>query len=284
MEKNRTAYKRGYLYEDFKLFHINDRRSMDFDSHTHDFHKIILCLAGSVTYVIEGKNYILSPWDILLVPRGTIHLSKTDSQTAYERMVLFIDDSFLEKADESGFLSGCFRIASEEGKCLYSVKSEMRKTMMSAVSELEEASKSTEDGSELLKRSCFLSLMVYINRLSNDNNIVKGIISDEKIDKVIEYLNECYDKDITVDSIAERFHISRSYLMHRFKDVTGGSVHSFILQKRLNAALSMMREGTPAMEAALVCGFSDYTVFYKAFKKMFGYSPADALVKARRKV
>lgn len=279
MQKNTSAHKRGYLNEDFKLFHINDRRSMDFDSHTHDFHKIILCLAGSVTYVIEGKTFILSPFDMLLVPRGTIHHSKTDSQNAYERIVLFIDDAFLEKSDESGFLSRCFFLAVNEDKYLYSVKGESRKEIMSSAEILENASKDKNEGNEILKKASFIRLMVHINRLSPDDDGMKGTVSDEKIDDVIAYINENFSKNISVSDIAEAFHISRSYLMHRFKDVTGGSVHSFITQKRLNFALSMLREGHPAKEAALICGFSDYTVFYKSFRKMFGYSPADAVSK-----
>jgi AraC-like DNA-binding protein len=279
MSKSETAGKRGYLNEDFKLFHINDRSSMDFDSHTHDFHKIILCLAGSVTYVIEGKTYILSPWDILLVPRGTIHHSKTDSQKAYERMVLFINDGFLENSDKEGFLSGCFSLATNEGKYLYSVRSENRKEIITAAQNIENAATEKKPGSELLMTGSFIRLMVYINRLSLDQSGMQGMISDEKIDAVIAYINENFKKTISVSDLADKFHISRSYLMHRFKDVTGGSVHNFITQKRLNLALSMLRDGTPAMEAALVCGFSDYTVFYKSFRKTFGYSPADALAK-----
>ena len=280
MEKSGPAYKRGYLNEDFKLFHINDRRPMDFDSHTHDFHKIILCLTGSVTYVIEGKNFVLSPWDILLVPRGTIHHSKTDSDKAYERMVLFIDDGFLEKAGENGVLSHSFILAVNEGKYLYSVKSEDRKRIIGAAQQLEEASASKDDfGKELLKKSAFVRLMVFINRLSFSDTGSEGTVSDKKINDVISYINDHYAKNITVGDIADRFHISRSYLMHRFKEVTGGSVHGFITQKRLNAALSMLRDGTPATEAAILCGFSDYTVFYKSFRKMFGYSPADAIAK-----
>ena len=280
MQNDKTAYKRGYLYEDFKLFHINDRSSMDFESHTHDFHKLILCLAGSVTYVIEGKTYILTPWDILLVPRGTVHLSKTDSQNAYERMVLFINDSFLDKEGTESPLSRSFRLAADEGKYLYSVRIDKRKNILNAATELEELSATEgEYGCDILKKSAFLKLMVYINRLSVGEVTVKGAVSDEKIDRVIEYINENYKKEINVGAIAAKFHISRSYLMHRFKDVTGGSVHSFIIQKRLNAALTMLREGTPAMETALLCGFSDYTVFYKSFRKAFGYNPTDALAK-----
>ena len=62
--------KTGYLKEDFRLFHINDRTDREFEWHYHDFHKIIVFVSGKVTYHIEGKAYHLKPQDILLVSQG----------------------------------------------------------------------------------------------------------------------------------------------------------------------------------------------------------------------
>lgn len=61
--------KTGYLKEDFRLFHINDRTDREFEWHYHDFHKIIVFVSGKVTYHIEGKAYHLKPQDILLSAR-----------------------------------------------------------------------------------------------------------------------------------------------------------------------------------------------------------------------
>jgi quercetin dioxygenase-like cupin family protein len=59
--------KRGYLNEDFHFFRLKDQKKNEFEYHYHDFNKIIIFLSGEVTYLIEGKSYILKPWDILLV-------------------------------------------------------------------------------------------------------------------------------------------------------------------------------------------------------------------------
>jgi AraC-like DNA-binding protein len=45
--------------------------------------------------------------------------------------------------------------------------------------------------------------------------------------------------------------------------------------KRLLAARAMIQRGEKASQAALVCGFSDYSVFYRAYKNHFGHSPKD---------
>lgn len=70
--------KTGYLKEDFRLFHINDRTDREFEWHYHDFHKIIVFVSGKVTYHIEGKAYHLKPQDILLVSQGAIHKPEID--------------------------------------------------------------------------------------------------------------------------------------------------------------------------------------------------------------
>ena len=53
--------KIGFLRENFRLFHLIDKRNLEFNLHYHDFNKIIIFISGNVTYHIEGKSYILKP-------------------------------------------------------------------------------------------------------------------------------------------------------------------------------------------------------------------------------
>ena len=53
--------KQGYLYDDFRMFHLKDHQKREFEFHYHDFYKIIFFIKGRVTYNSEGKNYILKP-------------------------------------------------------------------------------------------------------------------------------------------------------------------------------------------------------------------------------
>ena len=41
--------KSGYLDEDFRLFHLRDQAQKNYSFHYHDFHKIIIFLAGKVS-------------------------------------------------------------------------------------------------------------------------------------------------------------------------------------------------------------------------------------------
>lgn len=46
--------KKGYLHRDFKIFHLKNRESIDFQFHYHDFNKIVIFISGDTTYLIEG--------------------------------------------------------------------------------------------------------------------------------------------------------------------------------------------------------------------------------------
>ena len=78
---------------------------------------------------------------------------------------------------------------------------------------------------------------------------------------------------LSVDGLAGRFYLSRYYLMHRFKAVTGYSLHQYITQKRLLWAGELLRQGTPVMKAAELAGFRDYSTFLRAFQSTFHVSP-----------
>ena len=41
--------KRGYLNEDYRLFHLRDSRGVQLGYHYHEFDKVILKMAGKLT-------------------------------------------------------------------------------------------------------------------------------------------------------------------------------------------------------------------------------------------
>ena len=52
--------KRGYLNEEFRLFHLKDSRAQKLDYHYHEFDKLIFFLGGNVTYMVEASPIFCS--------------------------------------------------------------------------------------------------------------------------------------------------------------------------------------------------------------------------------
>ena len=69
--------------------------SRNFLPHYHERCEIILFISGNVSYIIEGKNYRLKKWDIVLSRPMQIHTILPDDKTKYERYVAIIDHKSL---------------------------------------------------------------------------------------------------------------------------------------------------------------------------------------------
>ena len=112
MEQNYV--QRGYLHEDFRLFHLRGAMEESVDWHYHTFHKIIEFLGGESGYGVEGKQYLLQPGDLVLVPQGCIHRPEAEPNAPYERRILYLSPEFLRRAGGSCDLAACFDRAREE--------------------------------------------------------------------------------------------------------------------------------------------------------------------------
>jgi len=271
--------KRGYLYEDFRLFHLKDRRAQELDFHYHEFDKIVFQMGGRVVYHIEGKSYFLKPYDILLVGRNMIHKPVIDPAEPYERMVLWLGSDYLANRSREGCdLSTCFSLTEERGVHLLRPKGEDRIRYRELFERLKEASVSHDFGAALLADTCLVQLMIALNRdmLSLSPEEEEGAYRfDPKMEEVTRYIAEHLAEDLSIDALAGQFYLSRYYLMHRFKEVYGITVHQYVRQKRLLYAADAIRRGTPVQKAALEAGFNDYSAFLRAFQSAYGKSPRE---------
>ena len=119
--------KRGYLNEDYRLFHPRDTRELKLEYHYHEFDKLVFLLRGRTAYTIEGKRYLLRPMDVLLVSRNLIHQPVIDSSEPYDRMVLWVRREFLARySTPQADLAACFERTARQGFHLYRPQGEER--------------------------------------------------------------------------------------------------------------------------------------------------------------
>lgn len=259
--------KRGYLTENFKVFNIKDKRKEEFEFHYHEFNKIIFFISGDVKYNIEGKEYQLDPYDVLLVKSGDIHRPVINESITYERIVIWIDNNFL---DSTGF-SKCFDVADKKG---ISIIRTDNNDLFGLADTLSSSNKNDYEA-ERFNDAVLAQLLILITRkIINDEITAAKFKSDNQIDKIIHYINSNLDKRLTICDISNKFYISRYYLMHKFKAYTGKTLYSYIQSKKLLKALNNIKKGMTAKQACYESGFNDYSVFLKAFKNEFGVAPS----------
>lgn len=102
----------------------------------------------------------------------------------------------------------------------------------------------------------------------------------KKVHDIAVYLQNNLTEEYTLDGLAERFFLSKSYMTRVFRTVTGFSVVEYVTFIRVRKAQSLLREtGLSVTEIAEQCGFSNITYFEKVFRTATGVSPG----KYRRK-
>jgi two-component system response regulator YesN len=91
---------------------------------------------------------------------------------------------------------------------------------------------------------------------------------------IIQYIQGNYDKEISYESLAEKFHMNPVYINRVFKKNTGVSLHVFLVNYRITTAMEILRSGSMSVkEIASMVGFSDLPHFTKTFKKTTGMTP-----------
>ena len=64
MDEN-ASQQRGYLREDYRVFHLRDELGREVDSHYHEFHKLVFFRSGRVSYSVDGRASELQDGDIV---------------------------------------------------------------------------------------------------------------------------------------------------------------------------------------------------------------------------
>jgi len=188
-------------------------------------------------------------------------------------------------SDEEIDLCRCFDTA-VPGHRMHIRASDTQKHAVSArLGELVRESYSDSVGATLLANGIFLQFMVELNRLagnlaaagggseSGDHSDIRTTENSALISRVLAYIGAHCHEELSLDSIADYFYVSKYHLSHAFSREVGISVYRYITIRRLMLARQLLSRGIPAGEVCYHSGFRDYAGFYRAFKAEYGTSP-----------
>lgn len=103
-------------------------------------------------------------------------------------------------------------------------------------------------------------------------------VQNEKTDYIEQaesIINAEYMNDISVQNIADRVGLERTYFSNLFKKQVGISPRQYLLKTRMEQAAVFLRDyGYSVSVTAVSVGYSDIYIFSKMFKKYFGISPS----------
>lgn len=271
-----TGSERGYLHEQFRLFHTVDQKELRVDWHFHTFDKLVFFRNGHVTYTVESQAVSLKPGDLLVISHGQLHRMRSEADTPYERYILYLNSAFLAAlAPEAGGLGACFARARSTGQSLLRLPESDRAAVYSLLNRMEKTLQENSPYAPALSRALLTELLILICRAPERGEAAHpDAPSDEKIAQALHYIQAHLGEKLSCDAMAARLHMSLSSFQHRFKEATGYAPYTYIKLKRLLYASELLAAGEGALSAGRRCGYTDHSAFCHAFTAQFGMPPS----------
>lgn len=98
--------------------------------------------------------------------------------------------------------------------------------------------------------------------------------NDLWVDSIVEYLNQNFQQNISLNSLADDFHISASTIEHTFKAVTHLTPRAYLQRIRIEAGAKLLLNTTYSIQTiASRCGFNSDTYFSTLFKQSYQQTP-----------
>lgn len=266
--------KRGYLLENFRLFHLHSPGGTTTELHYHEFCKVLLLLSGSGSYYVDGRRYRLCAGDIVLINSRSLHRPELDASTTYERIIIYISPEYLRRASAQG----CDLLAVFTGGKgpVLRLNQERRRRLFALAYALEKDLETEAFGREILGNCGMLRLMVELGRCSQAAQVLEPsplAQKNSRIRDILQYLDDNVTEELDADKIAQKFFISKFHMMRLFRQETGITLHQYVTQKRLLMARGLMDSGMHATEACYQSGFKSYSSFTRASLKQLGTTP-----------
>lgn len=125
---------------------------------------------------------------------------------------------------------------------------------------------------ELKLSSCMLDVLIQCIRHVSSQSMVAD--DKETAGKIINYLQDNYNRILSNQQIADLFHYHPNYISNLIKQYTGLPLHQYIKSIRVAKAADMLAITSKSIQdIAIDCGFYDSSHFIKCFKELIGMTP-----------
>ncbi len=255
-------------------------RYVDNILHTHEFFEVEYVLTGSCIHIVEKQEIPIRAGDIVIVPPNVEHkaLPENDGVTVNIKIRKQVfHNAFIN------LLSTDTELSTYLSRTLYSTAYRSSFTFHCGDDPLIKSIILSMYGQQLEQKPFFnymlegLTLTLFSCLMQNHSQNVEisnfVITSDDRMSKIIAYINENY-RNVTLSSVAGKFYISEPYLSSIIKKETG-STFSFLLReiKIQKATMLLLTTNLNIDEVCERSGYQDTTQFIKTFKRYHGLSP-----------
>ena len=245
----------------------------------HDHFEMVYIKKGTAVFQIEGIDVNMVPHSVVIIKPGKAHKFIVKSEMCEFIVLSFTFKTQKDELDSHVSLNDFIEYIEDEATGDYLFLNLSRKNDIVHVMNriLRERMKYQVWG-DFLSCLLILELFVLLSRTlkqeweqsaKNRNLKLHELLSIAK-----EYIDNNYDKELTLTDVAKYIYLSDSYFAHSFKDKFGISPKSYILKVRIESAKEYLKNtDMKVSEVAKMVGFSSQQRFNDIFRKHEDITP-----------
>lgn len=263
----KPLFNNGGLYFECKYCDLqtNKEKHPNDDAHIHNFYELYMNIDGDVSFAVENRKYDISSGDLILTRNNEFHycIYNSDSIHKFFCLWIFADESFEYLLKP---FSDCINNNGNHIHLSNSKKEEFCRLLSSVVKCYD-----TDNSVSVESLNGIVSLLCSLKSIKSNHN--QGNAIPKRLKEILDYIDDNYMGDCSVENICKRFFVSRSTLNRLFSVCLFTSPKNYIQNRRLSNAKRLLDSKKSVQETYELCGFSDYSHFIQVFKKRFGITP-----------
>ena len=119
-----------------------------------------------------------------------------------------------------------------------------------------------------------MELLYRLNAEVCRQNYIKNKPTETHCSKVLNYIKNNLEQDITLESLTELVHLDKNYLVRLFKDTYGQTPIKMLILLRMERACDLITNTNMTIsDIAAACGYTSASYFTAEYKKHFGITP-----------
>ena len=262
-------------FEGLKLLYVSTSKyEGDWQSilHSHSFCELFYVVQGSGSFITEDTEFPVCENDMVIISPHVQHTEKSLYSTPLEYIVLGID-GLMFSFDNIASIRDSVLIHTASGNVYkYNARNSNIYAYLNILL-VEIINK--EENYEAVCRNLLEVLMLCMIR-TNHLSIIPSSNSflNRECVQIKNYLDASYMENITLDTLAQRSHMNKYYLVHAFTRYVGVSPITYLLQRIIEESKSLLSSTSYSIsQISSILGFSSQSYFSQAFKKAVGQTP-----------
>ena len=228
-------------------------------------------MQGEGRYSAEGVEYPLRDNTAILLHPYAYHFVRPNANKPYERYVISFSSEFLDPA----LLRLPILSSGAESRGIYfpsEVIGNGFSELFRSLDCYERAERFAPNGGigEILIKAVLSEALI---RLCIAYPNAPEPNTDTRVAQMVDWINRHLTEKLTLDDMAKSFYLNKFYLCRTFREETGMTVFAYLQTKRIAMAEQLLQAGVPAAEVAERVGYSDYSTFWRAYRKQTGHPP-----------